>query len=95
MCACRCEEAELAAAVGSRRAMAAEVELDRLKVQLTAAEQRAKELAWQVKMMSDPSQIGGRNGSDGSGPGGASGSAGGQVAGIFDMFGCATNYRGK
>lgn len=42
------EEAELAAAVASRRAQAAEVQLEALQQRLTAAEKRAEELSWQV-----------------------------------------------
>ena len=46
--AARLEEAELAAAVGTRRAASAEGEVEALKKQLDAAQKRADELAWQV-----------------------------------------------
>ena len=44
----RAEEAELAAKVGSRRAAAAEAEVERLQRQLHDTEKRAESLAWQV-----------------------------------------------
>lgn len=44
----RLEEAELAARVGTRRAAAAEAEVDRLKRLLQDAEKQAESLAWQV-----------------------------------------------
>lgn len=49
-CAARYEELELAAKVASRRATTAEAELHRVKQQLDAADKRAKELAWQVRI---------------------------------------------
>ena len=48
----RCEEAELAASVNSRRAAAAEAEVELLKTQLEAAEKQANELGWQVQCLS-------------------------------------------
>lgn len=44
----RLEEAELAAKVGSRRAAAAEAEVERLQRMLAEAEKRSESLAWQV-----------------------------------------------
>ena len=46
----RTEELELAAKVGSRRAAAAEAEVERLQRQLQEVEKRAESLAWQVSM---------------------------------------------
>ncbi|CAL8466091.1 g5627 [Coccomyxa elongata] len=83
--AVRYEELELAAKVASRRAAAAEAEVHRLKQQLEAADKRAKELAWQIKMISDPRQIGGQQGAAAMTPGVASS--------VLDMFGCGANYR--
>lgn len=47
----RLEEAELAAKVGSRRAAAAEAEVERLQRVLADAEKRSESLAWQVGPM--------------------------------------------
>ncbi len=69
-CHCRCEEAELAAAVGSRRAVAAEA-------RAADAEKRAKDLAWQIRMISEPQRIGG------------AAAPPGRIAAAMDMFGCA------
>lgn len=80
----RCEETEMAAAVGMRRAAAAEAELEQLKGRLQEAEKRVSELSWQIKMVSDPQQIGGAR---------AGGGEQSRVAGMLDMFGCAINYR--
>ena len=44
----RCEEAELAAAVGMRRASAAEEEAAQLRARLEEAQKEAKDLGWQV-----------------------------------------------
>ncbi|KAK9853123.1 hypothetical protein WJX84_001911 [Apatococcus fuscideae] len=89
----RVEEAELAASVGARRASSAEGEVSVLKRQLVAAEKKLKELAWQVKMISDPQQIGGR-GSQQAGATSLPGSQSepGRVNNILDMFGCGANY---
>ena len=46
----KAEEAELAAAVQTRRASAAESECDLLKLQLGDAQRQIKELSWQIKM---------------------------------------------
>ncbi|KAK9902172.1 hypothetical protein WJX75_006865 [Coccomyxa subellipsoidea] len=83
--AARYEELELAARVATRRAAAAEAELHRVKQQLEATDKRAKELAWQIKMISDPRQIGGQQTAGAVPPGVASS--------VLDMFGCGANYR--
>ena len=44
----RCEEAELAAGVGMRRAATAEAEAEQLRVTLMEAQKQAKDLGWQV-----------------------------------------------
>ena len=46
----RCEEAELAAAVGMRRASAAEEEAAHLRARLEEAQKEAKDLGWQVRV---------------------------------------------
>lgn len=46
----KAEEAELAAAVQTRRASAAESECDLLRLQLQDAQRQVRELSWQVKM---------------------------------------------
>ncbi|KAK9846128.1 hypothetical protein WJX84_011721 [Apatococcus fuscideae] len=90
----RVEEAELAASVGARRAAAAEGEVSVLKCQLQAAEKKLKELAWQIKMISDPQQIGGRGSQQAAAGNAAAGSQpqSGRVNNILDMFGCGANY---
>ena len=91
---CRVEEAELAASVGARRASSAEGEVVVLKRQLQAAQKKLKELAWQIKMISDPQQIGGRGSQQTAAANTASGSQAeaGRVNNILDMFGCGANY---
>ena len=88
------DEAELAASVGARRASSAEAEVAVLKRQLQAAQKKLKELAWQVKMISDPQQIGGRGGQQAAAANPASDSQPepGRVSNILDMFGCGANY---
>ncbi len=71
MRACRVEEAELAAAVGSRRAIAAEA-------RAAEADKRAKDLAWQIRMIAEPQRIGGTGAAQ---PG--------RLAAAMDVFGCA------
>lgn len=90
----RVEEAELAASVGARRAASAEGEVSVLKRQLQAADKKLKELAWQIKMISDPQQIGGKGGQQAAAASAASGSQpqAGRVNNILDMFGCGANY---
>ena len=44
----RLQEAELAAKVGSRRAAAAEAEVEKLQRQLLESEKRVESLSWQV-----------------------------------------------
>ena len=73
---CRLEEAELAAKVQSRRAAKADQELDVVKRQLEAAERRAKELSWQIRMVADPQQA-------------SSGVQSNTPARFWDVFGCA------
>uniref|UniRef100_A0A7S1T060 Uncharacterized protein n=1 Tax=Tetraselmis chuii TaxID=63592 RepID=A0A7S1T060_9CHLO len=79
----KAEEAELAAAVSTRRAQTAEAELAEARAQLAEMEQRAKELGWQVKMLSEPNTIGGAA-SQSTGSGGGAGA----TRSMFDMFGC-------
>ncbi len=88
------EEAELAASVGARRASSAEGEVAVLERQLQAAQKKLKELAWQVKMISDPHQIGGRSSQQPAAADAAAGSQpeAGRVNNILDMFGCGANY---
>lgn len=45
----RCEEAELAAGVGMRRAATAEAEAEQLRLSLMEAQKQAKDLGWQVR----------------------------------------------
>ena len=72
----------------------AEGEVSVLKRQLQAAEKKLKELAWQIKMISDPQQIGGKGSQPATGVGAASSSQpqSGRVNNILDMFGCGANY---
>lgn len=82
------EEAELAAAVQTRRAAAAEKEVALLKDQLAEAQRQVKELGWQIQMAFGPQTMGG-GGNRGAG-------AGGQAAGWFgDMLGCGANFTRK
>jgi hypothetical protein len=80
------EEAELAAAVQSRRAAAAEAELAALRVELAEAQKQVRELSWQIKMAFEPQTIGGAR------PGLGGGSAGGW---LLDMAGCGANFTRK
>ncbi len=61
-----------------------------MRQQLQAAQKHIKELSWQIKMVAEPQQLGGRRNQ---GP-----SNGGKPAGVsnrlWDVFGCAVNYRG-
>lgn len=85
----RAEEAELAAAVQTRRAAAAEAEVDGLQKRLEQAEKQVKELGWQIQMVMEPVTIGG--GQKGRGAPGGAGAAGG--SGWFaDMLGCGANF---
>ena len=85
----RLEETELVATVQTRRASTAESELRMLRQQLQAAQKQIKELGWQIKMVAEPQQLGGRKeqGPNGSGRPGVSNR-------LWDVFGCAVNYRG-
>lgn len=78
------------ATVQTRRASTAESELRVMRQQLQAAQKHIKELSWQIKMVAEPQQLGGRK-ETGS-------SSGGKPAGVstrlWDVFGCAVNYRG-
>lgn len=78
------------ATVQTRRASTAESELRVLRQQLQAAQKQIKELGWQIKMVAEPQQLGGRpqQGSNGGGR------AGGVSTRLWDVFGCAVNYRG-
>ena len=49
------------------------------EAKLAEAEKRAKDLAWQIRMISEPQRIGGAAGD----------SRIGRIAGMVDMFGCA------
>lgn len=83
----RAQEAELAAAVQTRRAAAAELEVDGLRKRLAEAEKQVKDLGWQVQMMADPTTIGGMQRGGPRGPGQPGG------PGWFaDMLGCGANY---
>lgn len=84
----RAEEARLAAAVQTRRAAAAEAELDGLRKRLADAEKQVKDLGWQLQMVTgmDPVTVGGKGG-----PGGAGG-AGGRAGWFGDMLGCGANF---
>ena len=84
----RLEETELVATVQTRRASTAESELRVLRQQLQAAQKQIKELGWQIKMVAEPQQIGGRK--EQGGPG----TRPGVSNRLWDVFGCAVNYRG-
>ena len=90
MSVCRLEETELVATVQTRRASTAESELRMMRQQLQAAQKHIKELSWQIKMVADPQQLGGRKDQ--------ASTSGGRPAGVsnrlWDVFGCAVNYRG-
>ena len=86
----RLEETELVATVQTRRASTAESELRVLRQQLQAAQKQNKELGWQIKMVAEPQQLGGRKEQGSSG----GGKAGGVSTRLWDVFGCAVNYRG-
>ncbi|KAG7672198.1 hypothetical protein NADE_000128 [Nannochloris sp. 'desiccata'] len=99
----RAKAAELAAAAATRRATAAEREIESLKVAVSEAEKKAKEMAWQVKMLasSSSSDGGGSSGKSNISSNGADGQiivAGEnrgrlqQLGGMLDMLGCAINY---
>jgi len=86
------EEADLAAAVQTRRAGKAENEIEILRAQLAEAQREAKELAWQIKMTFDPSQPG-----TGSGASGLAQRQGAfyKAAGMLDILGCGANFSRK
>eukprot|EP00775_Hariotina_reticulata_P003446 gene3446-3717_t len=88
----RTEEAQLAAAVQTRRAAAAEAEADGLKRQLVEAEKRIKDLGWQIQMVMDPVTIGGAGAAGRAGPGGGGGAAGAGASWFADIMGCGANY---
>eukprot|EP00983_Pelagomonas_calceolata_P106578 1159246-Pelagomonas_calceolata.AAC.1 len=83
----RVEEADLAAAVQTRRAGKAENEVEVLKAQLAEAQREVKELAWQIKMTFDPNQTSGAS-SGGQQPGTFY-----KAAGMLDILGCGANFR--
>lgn len=84
----RAEESELAAAVQTRRAAAAESEVDALKKRLEQAEKQVRELGWQIQMLALPMTIGGKQSGRG-GPGAGGGPGGGWFG---DMLGCGANF---
>jgi hypothetical protein len=84
----RAEEARLAAAVQTRRAAAAEAEVDNLRKRLAEAERQVKDLGWQIQMVADPVTFGGARGSKGGAGGGGDGKAGW----FGDMLGCGANF---
>lgn len=88
MC-CRLEETELVAPVQTRRASTAESELRVMRQQLQAAQKHIKELSWQIKMVAEPQHLGGK-----AGPSSAAGRPGSAQSRLWDVFGCAINYRG-
>lgn len=59
-----------------------------MRQQLQAAQKQIQELSWQIKMVADPQQLGGKpdRGPSGAGRPGQSR--------LWDVFGCAINYRG-
>ena len=85
----RLEETELVASVQTRRASMAESELRVMRQQLQAAQKHIKELSWQIKMVAEPQQLGGK-----AGPSSAAGRPGSAQSRLWDVFGCAINYRG-
>ena len=88
---CRLDETELVASVQTRRASTAESELRVMRQQLQAAQKHIKELSWQIKMVADPQQLGGKAGQNSS----SAGRPGGAQSRLWDgIFGCAINYRG-
>ena len=78
------------ATVQTRRASTAESELRVLRQQLQAAQKQIKELGWQIKMVAEPQHLGGRKEQGFSG----GNKAGGVSTRLWDVFGCAVNYRG-
>lgn len=72
-----------------RERLLLEEELEKVKGELEKAEKKVKELVWQVKMSAD----GGENGGVGGGEIQKQGGYG--VGYLFDVFGCALNYRRK
>lgn len=80
----RVEAAEKAATAAYRRATFAEEQVETLKALLENAEKKAKEMAWQVKMLSDSAST----------EGATQGSRGLQRFGVgmLDVLGCAMNY---
>ena len=80
------------ATVQARRASTAESELRVLRQQLQAAQKQIQKLGWQIKMVAEPQQLGGRK--EQSSSGGHGDKAGGVSTRLWDVFGCAVNYRG-
>ncbi|GIL51238.1 hypothetical protein Vafri_7094 [Volvox africanus] len=95
----RVDEAELAAAVQTRRAVGLEAEVATLQQQLSECQRQVKELSWQicVAVGDTPVTSGGRGprGGGGAGSGGAASGSGGAASrmGMFDILGCGANYR--
>lgn len=86
------EEAELAAAVQTRRASSAESEVSLLKEQLAEAQKQIKDLSWQIKMAFGSGALGIGRPDGGAGQGGAGGAVS-RAAGMLDFLGCGANYR--
>lgn len=59
-----------------------------MRQQLQAAQKQVKELSWQIKMVAEPQQLGGKAGPTSNTTGKAGQSR------LWDVFGCAINYRG-
>ncbi len=110
MCLERCErvrvqveEAELAAAVQTRRASHAEAEAAQLKAQLAESAQQLKDLSWQFNMAFGGAsgavaaaaianaKAGGAGG--GAAAGGAPGARAGPPGGFLDILGCGANFK--
>jgi hypothetical protein len=85
----RADEAELAAAVQTRRAATAEGELHAARAQLADAQRQVKELAWQVQMTLGPTTIGGVG--DGAAAQ-AAGSTGWSISDMMRFNACGANF---
>ena len=85
------EETEAVASLQTRRAATAESELRVVRQQLEAAQKHIKDLSWQIKMVAEPQQLGGRAGQSSQ----AAGRQAGVPSRLWDVFGCAVNYRGS
>lgn len=79
------EELQLAAAVQTRRAAAAEKEAEALRGQLAEAQRQVGELEWQIQMALEPATIGGKGGQ-------LKGTGGASSGWLADMMGCGANF---